>query len=349
MAKIDNPMSIELEHMPSDKAKPFNPDNVFSLSKPDFPWRKEESENKTQDSKNRDNFDFNSWWDSLPEGSAEDFDSIVENDSDDLFNEMQDYVSKEMEKEHWENDHPKGPVYEEASESELAEWRDFDKVRTTTNLDLSYDEWKKEEKAWANDHKDGSSYYDAVMEDYYKSNEDLKEWRYNREKENSEDPNNFPAYKEWKEQKELDKLVEAYVKDLKENSEYPDTIPDDYFKDKKLEKITPEENAKKREEFDDVKQDLKRQWEQKHGIPWPKYEKDVYSSNGKLIRKAGQDYDAHHIQPLSMGGENTADNITPLHAEKHYDSQGVHSPTSPYSQMENKLNNINNFQDHLNH
>ena len=60
-------------------------------------------------------------------------------------------------------------------------------------------------------------------------------------------------------------------------------------------------------------------------------------SNGKLIRKAGSDYDAHHIQPLGMGGKNEVKNITPLNAEVHYDKQGVHSPDSPYTKMDKML------------
>ena len=56
-----------------------------------------------------------------------------------------------------------------------------------------------------------------------------------------------------------------------------------------------------------------------------------------MIRKAGGDYDAHHIQPLGMGGKNEASNITPLHANEHYDKQGVHAPDSPYSKLDKML------------
>ena len=65
--------------------------------------------------------------------------------------------------------------------------------------------------------------------------------------------------------------------------------------------------------------------------------KKPYSSNGKMIRKAGGDYDAHHIQPLGMNGKNEASNITPLHANEHYDKQGVHAPDSPYSKLDKML------------
>lgn len=136
---------------------------------------------------------------------------------------------------------------------------------------------------------------------------------------------------------DLEKTLEEYFDDLKEKSEYPDTIPDKPFKTSDLKKLTPEENAKMRDEFDDKKTQLKKEWEEIYGRPWPKYEHDVYSSNGKLIRKEGSDYDAHHIQPLGMGGKNEASNITPLNAEVHYDKQGVHSPDSPYSKLDQML------------
>jgi hypothetical protein len=139
---------------------------------------------------------------------------------------------------------------------------------------------------------------------------------------------------------ELNKLIAEYMEDLKANSECPKTIDEGAFTQKDLEKLTPEEVSRRREEFDDIKGDLKKQWEKEHGIPWPKYEHDVYSANGKLIRKAGTDYDAHHIQPLAMGGKNEVKNITPIHAENHYDKQGVHSPNSPYSKMDRLLGGI---------
>lgn len=134
---------------------------------------------------------------------------------------------------------------------------------------------------------------------------------------------------------EISEFVDAYLNDLKEKSEVPETISDETLKD--IKKISSQEVAAKREEFNDIKSDLKKQWEEKNGMEWPKYDHDVYSSNGKLIRKAGQDYDAHHIQPLSMGGKNEVSNITPLNAEVHYDKQGVHAPNSPYAKLEKTL------------
>lgn len=137
-----------------------------------------------------------------------------------------------------------------------------------------------------------------------------------------------------------DKIIEDYFNDLKDKSDCPETLPEKPFDVSDLHKRTPEENAAARNEFDDKKADLKKEWEKENGRPWPKYEHDVYSSNGRLIRTAGSDYDAHHIQPLSMGGKNEVKNITPLNAEVHYDKQGVHAPDSPYSRLDKILGGI---------
>jgi hypothetical protein len=140
---------------------------------------------------------------------------------------------------------------------------------------------------------------------------------------------------------QIEELRQEYIEDLKQNSEYSDTIQDD---GEPYEKISPEENAKLREEFVDInpenehnKEALIKKWEEENGKEWPRYTEDVYTHNGKLIRRAGDRYDAHHIHPLSMGGKNEASNITPMHAEKHYDKQGVHSSDSPYGKLEKTL------------
>lgn len=136
---------------------------------------------------------------------------------------------------------------------------------------------------------------------------------------------------------DIEQFLDEYFKDLKEKSECPDTIEDKPFDVYDLRKRTPEENAQMREDFSEMKGQLKGEWEERYGREWPKYDDDVFSSNGKLIRKAGSDYDAHHIHPLCMGGENVSSNITPLSAEVHYDKQGVHSPDSPYSKLDQML------------
>lgn len=139
---------------------------------------------------------------------------------------------------------------------------------------------------------------------------------------------------------EIKEISKEYIEDLKSKSICPETISDRIMEVSELKKIMPEENAEMREEFSVKKNNLKREWEEKYGRQWPKYEHDIYSANGKLIRKAGNDYDAHHIKPLCMGGKNEVDNITPLNAEVHYDKQGVHAPDSPYSKLNEKLGGL---------
>ena len=139
---------------------------------------------------------------------------------------------------------------------------------------------------------------------------------------------------------EIKEISKEYIEDLKSKSICPETISDRIMEVSELKKIMPEENAEMREEFSVKKNNLKRVWEEKYGRQWPKYEHDIYSANGKLIRKAGNDYDAHHIKPLCMGGKNEVDNITPLNAEVHYDKQGVHAPDSPYSKLNEKLGGL---------
>lgn len=132
---------------------------------------------------------------------------------------------------------------------------------------------------------------------------------------------------------QIEKLRHEYIDDLKNNSEYPDTIGDNGEVYKKL---SPEETAEKRVEFNVNKEKLIKEWEENNGKEWPRYKDDVYV-NGKLIRNAGDRYDAHHIHPLSLDGKNEASNITPIRAEKHFDKQGVHAPDSPYGKLEKTL------------
>ena len=118
--------------------------------------------------------------------------------------------------------------------------------------------------------------------------------------------------------------MEEYFDDLKSKSECPDTIPHNAIDITKLEVQSPDETAKKRDEFDTMKAKLRKEWEKINHREWPKYKEDVVNEDGKVIRKAGDNYDAHHIQPLKLGGENVASNITPLDVTSHKE---IHSTT----------------------
>ncbi len=117
--------------------------------------------------------------------------------------------------------------------------------------------------------------------------------------------------------KDITELVKDYIEDLKSKSECPETIPEDALDTDKLEIRLPDKVAEMRDEFDDKKADLRKEWENIHEREWPKYENDVTNGEGKVIRKAGDNYDAHHIHSLQTGGENVASNITPMDVNSH--------------------------------
>ena len=121
-------------------------------------------------------------------------------------------------------------------------------------------------------------------------------------------------------------VLNEYVQDLKKLSEFPETILDMPINIDNLEIISQEVNKKMKEKFDDIKDQLRKQWEQKYDIEWPRYKEDVYDSNGKIIRYKGDRYDVHHIQPLELGGQNTLENITPMAYNEHVKIHSKHSP-----------------------
>ena len=124
------------------------------------------------------------------------------------------------------------------------------------------------------------------------------------------------------ENNDISELAKAYIDDLKARSECPDTISSDAIDPAKLEVQPPEKIAEKREEFEDMKSSLRKQWEELNHQEWPKYKENVTNAYDVVIRKAGDNYDIHHIEPLQLGGENVVTNITPLDMNNH---KKVHS------------------------
>lgn len=134
-------------------------------------------------------------------------------------------------------------------------------------------------------------------------------------------------------QTQIDTLKNQYCDELKRLSPFKDTLDIDSLRQDLFRRITPEETMEKRIEFDKMKPDLIREWEIHNHRPWPRYEHDVYSEAGNVIRSKGGLFDAHHAHPLGMGGENTVGNITPMNAVNHYDKQGIHAPGGAYDQL----------------
>jgi len=130
--------------------------------------------------------------------------------------------------------------------------------------------------------------------------------------------------------KDLDSTIKEYNEEVARDSaggEYKDVRPEN------LQKKSSGEIAEARREFAKDKGELINQWENANNQKWPRYEEDVTTKEGKVIRKAGDKFDAHHVQPLELGGQNTPDNLTPMHASDHHDKQGVHRPGSAYDNM----------------
>lgn len=129
---------------------------------------------------------------------------------------------------------------------------------------------------------------------------------------------------------DVSELVKNYIDDLKAKSDCPDTISSDAIDTTKLEIQPTEKVAEKREEFNDNKAKLRKEWEENNGQEWPRYKEDVVNAEGVVIRKAGNYYDIHHINPLQLGGENVVSNITPLDIKSHME---VHSSTGSCKMM----------------
>lgn len=150
----------------------------------------------------------------------------------------------------------------------------------------------------------------SKMETYYARSSEVDVTKRIRPDDASLDPKDIRG-------EDLSELVKNYIEDLKSKSDYPDTIKVKDFVAAKLEKISSEDNDKMREEFDGKRNDLRSEWETMNNREWPRYKEDVLNADGKVIRKAGDRLDAHHIHPLELGGKNEASNITPLDVNKH--------------------------------
>lgn len=130
---------------------------------------------------------------------------------------------------------------------------------------------------------------------------------------------------------EFTEKVDNYVNDVINKSEYRNTIPENPIKMDEIKKVP---SSELQIEFKNCKADLKKQWEIEHKQEWPKYKTDIVNKYGEVVRKAGQDYDAHHIHPLCLGGKNETKNITPLDVFSHRE---IHSKDSSFSELKNHV------------
>lgn len=141
--------------------------------------------------------------------------------------------------------------------------------------------------------------------------------------------------KDFTETLEVKECKKEYVEDVISRSEVPETLDQEKLLENEYRRITPEENATMRTEFAQSRMELRKEWEHITGQDWPRYKEDVYlPGKDTPYRRAGDAYDAHHIQPLGLGGKNVASNITPIHALDHADKMGIHAFGSPYDKLE---------------
>ena len=98
-----------------------------------------------------------------------------------------------------------------------------------------------------------------------------------------------------------------------------------------------------RKSFDRDKDALIKEWEAQNGKEWPTYKEDIYNDAGKIVRHAGDKYDAHHIQPLSLGGRNLPENLVPLHYQDHIGEGGIHN-TESYNKLFDAYDSQNNLE-----
>lgn len=119
-----------------------------------------------------------------------------------------------------------------------------------------------------------------------------------------------------------------YIDDVKSKSEYPETVK---IKADEIQlRDCSKETKEKRVEFEKMKRALIKEWEEKYGREFPREQKDVVSEDGKILRKAGSRYELHHIVPLSLGGNNSLDNLTPMSYSAHKE---LHGSGSAYSKL----------------
>jgi predicted ribonuclease toxin of YeeF-YezG toxin-antitoxin module len=53
------------------------------------------------------------------------------------------------------------------------------------------------------------------------------------------------------------------------------------------------------------------EWERQTGQAWPRYSQDLVNAEGKVLRKAGDPFDAHHVIENIYGGPHEWWNLTP--------------------------------------
>jgi hypothetical protein len=91
----------------------------------------------------------------------------------------------------------------------------------------------------------------------------------------------------------------------------------------KYTKLSKEDAMIHRKEYSSKRKELIAEWEKETGREFPKYDKPVYSKNGKIVRNVGMTYDLHHIILCSYGGDNKWFNFVPAKFPSEHQN-GIH-------------------------
>lgn len=83
------------------------------------------------------------------------------------------------------------------------------------------------------------------------------------------------------------------------------------IKNNDFQKLSTEATREGRVDFALKRSSIIAEWEKHTGKEWPKYAEDVVNAEKKIVRKAGHNYDAHHLIENDYGGPNAWYNITP--------------------------------------
>ncbi|EUJ25783.1 DNA binding protein [Listeria cornellensis FSL F6-0969] len=133
-------------------------------------------------------------------------------------------------------------------------------------------------------------------------------------------------------------MVRSYIKDVEQRtSRKLAKIQIDALKDalrtKEYAKLTPVETNKHRLAFKQVKNKLIIEWEQKTNQSWPRYSEEILSAkSGRVIRKPGEPYDAHHLIENTFGGEHEWWNMHPAKFPDEHQA-GIHGAGSPAKEL----------------
>ncbi|MGA8942119.1 MAG: hypothetical protein WB502_05290 [Thermoactinomyces sp.] len=93
-------------------------------------------------------------------------------------------------------------------------------------------------------------------------------------------------------------------------------------------KLSKREATRKRARFDNMRDELIEEWERETGQRWPRHTEPYYTRTGKLYKRVGQKYDAHHIIENIYNGPDEWWNIHPARYPDQHQG-GIHRSGAP--------------------